>query len=65
MDITQMELADKVKVTKGFMSRIESGKDYCPEWLTEAIAKVLRCDVDTLFKRVTERKTRYVARRGR
>ena len=63
MDITQMELADMVKVSKGFMSRIESGKDNCPKWLTEAIATVLRCDADTLFRPVVERKTRYVVRR--
>ena len=63
MDISQVELADMVNITKGFMSRIESGKDYCPWRLTEAIATVLRCNVDTLFKPVVERKTRYVVRR--
>lgn len=63
MDITQVELADMVKVSKSFMSQIESGKDNCPLWLVEKIAKVLRRDPDTLFKTVTERKKRYVARK--
>lgn len=73
MDITMEELGDMVgevkgirgvsKVSRGFINNIEKGTDNCPEWLTLAIAKVLRCDVDTLFKKVTERKTRYVVRK--
>jgi len=62
-DLTQYELAEKVKISKGYMSKIESGED-CPEWLAEAIAAVLRCSVGTIFKPVVERKTRYVVRRG-
>ena len=63
MDMTQVELADKESVSKGFVSQIESGLTNCAIWLVEAIAKVLRCDTDTLFKKVVERKTRYVARK--
>ena len=66
-DLTQEELGDdkRVNVSKGWISQIENGKDNCPEWLAKAIASVLRCNVDTLFKTVAERKTRYVARSGR
>ena len=74
-NLTQEELGDAVgkikgirgisKVSKGWISQIESGKDNCPLWLTVAIARVLRCNVDTLFRPVVERKTRYVVRRGR
>ena len=66
MDITMEELGDMVgkvkgikgvsKVSRGFINNIEKGRDNCPAWLTEAIAAVLRCDVDTLFKTVVERK---------
>ena len=64
-NLTQEELGDdkRVNVSKGWISQIESGKDNCPVWLAKAIATVLRCDVDTLFKPVVERKTRYVVRK--
>ena len=73
-NLSQEELGDEVgecgiegcsKVSKGWISQIESGKDNCPLWLTVAIARVLRCNVDTLFRPVVERKTRYIVRRGR
>ena len=63
MDITQVELADLAGVSKGYMSQIENSKDNCADWLALAIAAVLRCDVDTLFKTVVERKSRYVVRK--
>ena len=63
MDIYQVELAEMVGVSKGFMSQVESGEKECSLWLVEKIAKVLRCDPDTLFKKVVKRKTRYVVRK--
>ena len=51
------------KVSRSYINNIEKGTNNCPEWLAEAIAKVLRCDVDTLFKTVVERKSRYIARK--
>ncbi len=70
-NLSQEELGNDVKktktgqskISKGWISQIENGKDNCPKWLAEAIAEVLRCDVDTLFKTVVERKKRYVARK--
>ena len=62
-NLTQYELGDEVGISKGWISQIENGKDNCPKWLAEKIAKVLRCDVDTLFKTVVERKSRYIARK--
>ena len=50
-------------VSKGYISQIENSKDNCADWLALAIAAVLRCDVDTLFKTVVERKSRYVVRK--
>lgn len=63
MDITQVELADKVKVSRGFMCQIESGKKSCPPWLVVRIARILNRDPRELFKTVVKKKTKYIARK--
>ena len=74
MNITQEELGKavgkaKVKdctaVSGAWICQIENGKDNCPAWLAKAIAKVLRRDTRTLFRRVVEYKAWYVAKEKR
>ena len=65
-DLTQYELADMVGISKGYMSKIESGTNNCPEWLAVSIAYVLRCKADTIFKPVVVQETRlYKVRKVR
>ena len=63
-DLSQYELADKVGISKGYMSKIENGVDICPAWLAEDIADALRCKIDTIFKPLVVQKTRrYTVRK--
>lgn len=48
-DMTQAELADKVKVARQTIIAIESGRFVPSTTLAFKIAKILKCKVDELF----------------
>ncbi len=48
MNMQQMELADKLGVTKAFVSQIEMGRKQPPVWLCAAAAEILGCTIDEL-----------------
>ena len=64
MEMTQTELGRRTGILNSMIWKIENDAYKCSEQDAKAIATVLRCKVDTLFKPVTKRKTRYVVRRS-
>ena len=63
--LMQTTLGDMVGLPSDTIWRIENRSQPCDKQIAVAIARVLRCNVDTLFRPVVERKTRYMVRRGR
>ncbi|MDP3491779.1 MAG: helix-turn-helix transcriptional regulator [Hyphomonadaceae bacterium] len=50
-DLTQEQFAERVGVTKSYVSKIESGKRRYDQPFLEAAAQVLRCEVADLIMR--------------
>lgn len=48
--LTQQELANRVNVTKGFITSLESGKYFLTVDTLVNLCNTLRCDVSDLFK---------------
>jgi transcriptional regulator with XRE-family HTH domain len=49
--LTQEELADKLGMDKGYLSKIENGRRRYDQPFLEAAAKALECDVTDLLRR--------------